>query len=208
MWNRSTALRGKLNPRLVLAVVVLLAFASSCGSEPRAVLQSSSDETIVAKVGDREFTLDQVDERAVRTSMKAYQDLYNVRQAALEELIAETLLEWEAESRGVSVDDLVAVEITAKLAPVTEADIESFYNTNRNRLRGQTLEQMGGQIRKFLQTQNESTVRETFLDELKKDAGVTVALDPPRVRMQVADADRVKGPAEAKVTIVEYSDFQ
>ena len=172
------------------------------------MLQSSSDETIVAKVGDREFTLDQVDERAVRTSMKAYQDLYNVRQAALEELIAETLLEREAESRGVSVDDLVAVEITAKLAPVTEADIESFYNMSRNRLRGQTLEQMGGQIRKFLQTQNESTVRETFLDELKKDAGVTVALDPPRVRMQVADADRVKGPAEAKVTIVEYSDFQ
>ena len=197
-----------VNPSSVLAAAALLAFASSCGSEPRAALQSSSDETVVAKVGDREFTLDQVDQRALRTSMKTYQDLYNVRKAALEELIADALLEREAERREVSVDDLVAGEIAAKLPPVTEADVESFYNANGDRLRGQTLEQMDGQIRKFLQAQNESKVRESFLDELKKDVGVTVALDPPRVRLQIADADRVKGPAEAKVTIVEYSDFQ
>ena len=198
----------KLNASLVLAVAVLLVFASSCGSEPRAARQSSSDETIVAKVADQEFTLDQVDERAVRTSMKTYQDLYSVRQGALGELIADALLESEAESREVSVDDLVETEIKSKLVPLTEVDVESFYNANRGRMRGQSLEQMDGQIRKFLQAENESAARESFLDELKEEAGVTMLLDPPRVRLQIADSDRVKGPTEAKVTIIEYSDFQ
>ena len=201
-------MHGKLNASLVLAVAALLVFASSCGSEPRAASQSSSDETIVAKVGDKEFTLDQVDERAVRTSMKTYQDLYNVRQGVLGELIADALLESEAESRGVSVEDLVETEVTSKLVPVTEADVESFYNANRGRMRGQSHEQMDGQIRQFLQARNESAARESFVDELKEDADVTVLLDPPRVRLQIADSDRVKGSAEAKVTIVEYSDFQ
>ena len=208
MSNRRRTLHPKLNASLVLAVVVLLVFASSCGSEPRFASQSDSDDTIVAKVGDQEFTLEQVDERAVRTSMKTYQDLYSVRQNILGELIADALLENEAENRGVSVDELVETEIRSKLVPVTEAHVESFYNANRGRMRGQSLEQMDGQIRKFIQAGNESAARESFVDDLKEDAGVTVFLDPPRVRLQIADSDRVKGPAEAEVTIVEYSDFQ
>ena len=144
----------------------------------------------------------------MRTSMKTYQDLYNVRRDALEALIAEALLQQEAENRGVSVDDLVSAEIEAKLEPVTDAEVETFYNTNRARLRGQTLEQIGGQIREFLEAQNEAAVREGYIDQLKSSAGVAIALEPPRVPLQVADAERVKGPADAKVTIIEYSDFQ
>lgn len=172
------------------------------------MIQASPDETVVAKVGDREFTLDEVDARAVRTSMKTYQELYNVRRDALEDLIADALLEQEADSRGITVEELVSAEIEAKLEPVSDDEVETFYNANRSRLRGQNLEQIGGQIREFLEAQNEAAVREDFIDELKSAAGVAIALEPPRVPLQVAEAERVKGPDDAKVTIIEYSDFQ
>jgi hypothetical protein len=35
-----------------------------------------------------------------------------------------------------------------------------------------------------------------------------VSLDPPRVPIQVARGERLKGDFDAKITIVEYSDFQ
>jgi hypothetical protein len=206
MSNRSRTLQS--HSSLILAVGSLLAFASACGSAPRSTIQASSDDTVVAKVGDREFTLDEVDERAVRTNMKTYQDLYNVRRDALEALIADALLQREADSRGVSVEELEAQEIEAKVEPVTETDVQNFYNVNRARLRGQTLEQIGGQIREFLEAQNEAAVRQSYIDELKREAGVAVALEPPRVPIRVAEAERSRGPANAKVTIVEYSDFQ
>jgi protein-disulfide isomerase len=43
--------------------------------------------------------------------------------------------------------------------------------------------------------------------ELRKQASVEILLEPPRLDVEVGDAPR-KGPANAPVTIVEFSDFQ
>jgi hypothetical protein len=50
--------------------------------------------------------------------------------------------------------------------------------------------------------------RQTYLTSLREKAEVAITLDPPRVPITVAEGERVKGSAEAPVTIVEYSDFQ
>ena len=136
------------------------------------------------------------------------QELYNARREVLGELVAEALLNAEADSRGISQDELVQQEITEKVEPVTDADIETFYAQNQNRLGGQTLEQIGPQIRQFMVARNEQVARQAFIDELKAEAGVVIALEPPRVPIMVAVGERVKGPEDADVTIVEYSDFQ
>jgi hypothetical protein len=155
-----------------------------------------------------EITIEQVDEKALQTNMSAYQELYNARKQALEELVAEALLAQEARSRELTREELVAREIESKISEVTDEEVEEFFDQNRSRLGQQTLEQIGGQIREYLQGRNETTARHAYLTELRAKANVSVSLDPPRVPIQVARGERLKGDFDAKITIVEYSDFQ
>jgi hypothetical protein len=164
---------------------------------------------VIARVGEREITLADVDERAIKSNMSVFQQLYDLRREAVEQIVAEILLEQEAAKRGITREELEAQEIAAKIPAVTEKDIRDFYDQNRSRIPpDQTFEQLSGQIREYLSARNAQGARESFLSTLRAGAKVDVSLDPPRVPIRVADGERVKGPATAPVTIVEYSDFQ
>ena len=187
---------------------LLLAAARGGAASQASLRQVQSESGVVARIGEREITLAQVDERARRSNMSAYQAFYDARRSAIEEMIDEALLEQEARSRGVTTDELVSQEIESKIAEVTEEDVQAFYVQNQARLHGQTLEQIGGQIREFLVAQNEASARESYLADLRARTAVAVSLEPPRVPLEVERGERIKGPWDAPVTIVEYSDFQ
>lgn len=195
----------------VLGTAGALLLTLSCQRAPASQASTTgtrSDSSVAARVGDMEITIEQVDEKALQTNMSAYQELYNARKQALEELVAEALLAQEARSRELTREELVAREIESKISEVTDEEVEEFFDQNRSRLGQQTLEQIGGQIREYLQGRNETTARHAYLTELRAKANVSVSLDPPRVPIQVARGERLKGDFDAKITIVEYSDFQ
>jgi len=198
----------------VLSLAGALFLSASCDKAPasqsaRAGSESASDSNVVARVGDRVITLSEVDERALKANMAVFQQLYDARRQAVEELLAEALLEQEAGRLGITRDELETQEIRSKIPEVTAKDVEDFFNQNRGRIPpGQTLEQLSGQIQQYLAARNEVTARESYLSGLREKAEVDVSLDPPRVPITVAEGERVKGPEGAPVTIVEYSDFQ
>ena len=189
------------------ALLASLLWGLACADVP-AAKKNEGGPAVAATVGDQSITVEQVDAKALTSNIKAYQDLYDARKAALDELIADALLERAASSRGISKDDLVAQEITQKFRPVTDADVQTFYSQNQGRMGGRPLDQVTGQVRQFLTQQNETQVRQAFLNQLKQKAAVRITLDPPRTPVVIAPNDPYAGPAVAKVTIVEYSDFQ
>ena len=198
---------------VVLAGALLLSVA--CGTASQSQTHSEvgeasggSVESVVARIGDREITMSELDQKVLATNVKIFQDLYDARRAALGEFVADALLAREAEKRSITVDELVEQEITSDVTPVTDEDIEAFYEQNSVRLRGQTLEQVGPQIREFMESRNEGIVRQSYIDGLRDEASVHVALSPPRVPITIASNERIRGSADAEVTIVEYSDFQ
>jgi hypothetical protein len=195
---------------LAAALVLTVSCDEAPGSrEARASSGAANDPSVVARVGDREITLGEVDQRALRSNMMVFQQLYDARKQAIEELLAEALLEQEAQRLGVSREELETREIRSKIAEVTPKDIEDFFNQNRSRIPpDQTLDQLSGQIRDFLAARNEATARQGYLTGLREKAVVDVSLDPPRVPITVAQGEPVKGGEDASVTIVEYSDFQ
>jgi len=198
----------------VLSLAGALILSVSCDKAPasqaaQARSESASDPNVVARVGDREITLVEVDERALKANMAVFQQLYDARRQAVEELLAEALLEQEAGRLGISREELETQEIRSKIPEVTAKEVEDFFNQNRGRIPpGQTLEQLSGQIREYLTARNQVTARESYLSGLREKAEVDVSLEPPRVSIAVADGERVKGSEGAPVTIVEYSDFQ
>ena len=205
----------ELNFRRHGAIVALglLLLAVACGTasqsrQAQAEGNPPSDETVVATIGESTITLGDVDQKLFETNMKLFQELYNARREVLGGLVAELLLSEEAAARGITQDELVAQEITAQVPPVAEADVQAFYEQNRARLGGQTLEQMSGQIREFMVTRNEHAARQAFIEGLRAGANVAIALEAPRVPIVVVSNERIRGPEDAEITIVEYSDFQ
>jgi hypothetical protein len=167
-----------------------------------------SDANVVAKIGDNEVTMAELDARAKRSNTKVNQDQFDARNQALNEMIAENLLRAEAATRGITPDELVTQEIIQKMATATDAEIETFFKTNSGRMGGRTLDEMKGQISNFLQSENRRKARVAYIGGLRAKNKVSVFLDPPRATVQIASTDPKQGPDGAVVKIIEFSDFQ
>lgn len=131
---------------------------------------------------------------------------YQLLQRKLDELIATRLMRLEATKRGISPQQLEQDEIVAKTAPISADQVNTFYEANKQRIR-QPLEQIKPRIEDYLQRQEQQKRRQTFLKTLRQQYAVKIALQAPTVDVK-ADDDPFIGPANAPVTIIEFSDFQ
>jgi len=191
----------------------VVALVTACS--PTAAQQSKrlAPSDVVATVGSTAITLAEVDDKALQQpvtsfgSVKLAVALYQARRAALDELVAGKLIDEAAKAQSVDRASLVEKEITAKIVPVTEDDIGFWYQTNQARVQGASLDQARQPIRQFLTQQRMQEVRERYLTTLKGRTTVRVMLDPPR-QIVATEGRPAKGPANAPIEIVEFSDFQ
>ena len=51
-------------------------------------------------------------------------------------------------------------------------------------------------------------VRARYVDSLKAKTAVAIMLDPPRQKVQMVASSPSRGPANAPVEVVDFSDFQ
>ena len=162
----------------------------------------------VATVGGTPITRADLDALVAPQIAKLDEQAHQIRRAQLDELIAQKLIEAEAKARNVSPDALEKAEVFDKAAAVTQADIDAFVAANRARLPGDPAALMP-QIRQYLTEQRQGARREAFLVELRGKTKVEVLLKPPTVFRAAIDLDGApsRGTADAKVTVVEFSDF-
>jgi protein-disulfide isomerase len=162
----------------------------------------------VAVVAGKPITLAELDAAALGSNIKLAQDVYEARAKALEQLILERALGPKAAEAKQTVDEYLAARTTDATTPVTDAEVEAFYNSNKTRMPGKTLEQMSAQIRAYLVGMQKIAARDELVERAKKEAGVKIYLEAPRAELAVSADSPAKGPADAKVTVVEFSDFQ
>ena len=127
-------------------------------------------------------------------------------EAVMKQLVRDRLIEDQASQRGITADQLVE-EVLADKGQVTDEEISFFYQQNRAQLGGRPLEQVYPQIRTHLEDQQRQSIVEEFAQRLAAERDVTYVLGPFRVDLEIAGAP-VKGPEDAAVTLVEFSDFE
>lgn len=168
----------------------------------------NGDKGVAAIVNGKTISMADVDAKAMGDNMKLAQQIYDARKSALDDLIIEQLLAPEAAKEGKTVKALMAEKLAALETPVTDQDVQNFFDKNKGRMRGRTFDQVKGQIKSYLQRQRGPEAHNKLLAEVKKGATIKIVLDTPRATLTVAANEPARGPASAKVTIVEYSDFQ
>lgn len=191
---------------------------AACAGDPSASTQlpapPSNPDEVVAEVGGRKVTLKELDAKweqfDAAERARVTQLLYQNRRNMLEQLVGDILIENAAKSANQSVEQYLAADAAKRLKPVTDAEIAAFYEQNKDRAGGRSLDDLRGQIKDFLEAQRKLQVRAQLVEELKSanNANVKVMLDPPRYNVAVLDHDPVRGAATAPVTLVEFSDYQ
>jgi hypothetical protein len=180
-------------------------------SAPQAPTQTQ--ESVVAEVAGRKVTMKELDDRWQSADpaerARVTQAIYQNRRNVLDQMIGDMLIEEAAKAAGMDAAEYTKQELAKRLQPVTDADVQQFFEANKDRTQGRTLEQLQGPMREFLTNQRHQQARAQLVEDLKKKSkGVRVLLDPPRQTITVAADDPYVGPATAAVTIVEYSDYQ
>jgi protein-disulfide isomerase len=167
----------------------------------------AGDDISMAELeSESEDALKQVELAMLQCERQAKQGRFDALNAQLQNLVRERLLAAEAEEAGQSVDDYRAAELESRIAEVTDADVEAFFNENKARIGNRTLEQISGQIRQYLENQRRAEAENAFYGELESKYDVAYLLEPPRAEVEAVGP--AKGPENAPVTIVEFSDFE
>ncbi|HTN51376.1 MAG TPA: thioredoxin domain-containing protein [Anaeromyxobacter sp.] len=200
---------------LVLGALALLAAAcQSPRSAQPASQQKEGASTPVAKIGSQTITAGELDEQ-VKGDLKQLQQQfdeqqYQLRRQGLEGMIRRKVFEAKAKQAGVTPEELINKEVVEKIPEPSDDEIRALYE--RAKAGGQQLpplDQVKGDIAKFIKNQKAQGELLAYYDQLKKDQGVEVLLPvymPPKVAVEATGPS--KGPETAPVTIVEFSDYQ
>ena len=192
-----------------LAIVALLAFQ-------RDVRSQVDPSTQVARIGDIVVTFEDVEDAFSRndgdTRIRMLQQLYDARRRTLDLVIGEHLIEREAEARGMSRDELLSAELPSRTLPITDEEVQYVYDQNRDFLSDQTLEEARAQVVGAIEQQRPAQALREYVSGLRlaaDDIVLTVdTLGPPRQQVEVLPEDPSRGPSDAPVVVVEFSDFQ
>ncbi len=191
------------------------AVASSAGAQAPgspALLPAPGDAA--ARVGDRTFTLADVDREWQRTDSVGYlaasRQLFDARRRIVNDLVHAELLAREAASRQLTVDALLAEELPTRTVPLPDTAVTSLYQSLGDRARGASIEQLRPALREWLARKVEPDLAKmSYLEELTKvSTRADILLDAPTVTVEHPADDPAIGPATAPVEVVMFGDFQ
>jgi protein-disulfide isomerase len=184
-------------------VLVLAAAALAVGL---AVAADPASE-VVAKVGDKTITRAQLTQEAASALAKVRQQEYDILSQYLDQMVDDLLLEDLAKKEGKTVDQVIDERVEKKVTMPTDEQVQKFYNENPRLVQGQPLDQVKPRIIQQLQQQEKQKLYVDLVDSLTKQTPVVTMLDPPRAVVPMDD-DPMRGPKDAPVQIVMFSDYE
>lgn len=193
-----------------LAVIVILVAwiaseTASAQNEPAAeTLESGA--TVLARIGDVEILQSDVEASLSKELQDLERQRHELIEQGLDAAINDALVEIAAKGREMSTDEFLQAEVDAKVAAITDADVDGFYEARKGQI-NQPKEAVVGQIRQYLEQTRKQEAFGSLVASLRAEHKPEVFIDPIRIEVAVAEAP-AKGPESAPVTIVEFSDFQ
>ena len=168
---------------------------------------ASGPQSVVAEVDGQPITAQELDQHAAGELQKIRDQEYEARKNALDDLVGQRLMKKEAAQRGLSEQDLLRVEVAEKVSPPSAAEIQEIYDANRDRVGGRSRAEVEPQIISSVVQQRTAERAQAFAQALRNQAKVRIVLSQPRTEVTIPAGTAVLGPADAKVTIVEFSDY-
>lgn len=174
-YQRQAELARKLSEQLRAAAQVKVL------AKPTAPPATDADRArVLATVNDKQITMGDIEAKLRPLIAKVQQQVYTLRKQDLELKINDTLLSQEAQKKGVTTRALLDSEVTAKVARVTDAEAQAFYDQNKDRISGE-FAQVKPQVVQYVQERKERDATIAFAEQLRKAATLQINLNAPEV---------------------------
>lgn len=168
-----------------------------------------SPDAVVATIGGEPLKAATLIERLKPIIYNMRLETYEVAKKQTDQLINDMLLLEEARTRQVGPEQIIRAEISDKVKPPTEQEVEKFYADNKARISGD-LNSVRNQVASYLQEQSRQQLERDLSARLQKNANIRWLISEPEPPVQniSVDDDPSRGEVSAPVTIVEFTDFQ
>lgn len=185
--------------------LVLLTCAISClTATGQCQTPSTTARQVVAVIAGRTVYEDELAPLMEDQLQQLRNQEYELKSRALEKLIDQKVLEAIAGRNGVTPDQLIEKEVSLRVPDPTDNEIQAYYLGQRER---RPIEEVKPQLREALKKARVEEAKKVYIEQLRRESEVAVLLTPPKVEVGY-DPTRVRGNADALVTIVEFSDFE
>jgi protein-disulfide isomerase len=191
----------------LLAVVSAGCRPSGGTASPGSSGAAAGPRAVVAEVDGVPITAEELDRHAAGELQRLRDQEYEIRKTALDDLVIKRLIQKQAAERGVTEQELMRLEVQEKVAPPVASEIQQVYDANRDRVGGRSRAEVEPQIVSSLVQQRTAERSRAFAQALRDQAKVRIALEQPRTEVKIPAGTAVLGPADAPVTIIEYSDY-
>lgn len=196
----------------VMFAFIGLAFLSACSkdadSKANFIFKPAPKEGVVAKIGDVEVTEEEMLKSIEGQVYDAEVKLHELKMGRIRALVLKTLMDADPKKKGLSNDEFLEKYI-ASTVKVTDKDINAFIE-ERKIPKENINDQIKEKVRQFLEVEKKKEAIENWIGQKTKKNPIEVYIQEPKRPVYEVELGNAPftGGADAKVTIVEFSDFQ
>lgn len=203
-------LMGRLSPLFAVVAVTVLVIACNkdAQSKPNFIFKAAPSKEVVASMGGQQILEKDLVKGIESDLYEAELKVYEIKYAKLQAMLLEKFMNNDPDKKGLSNDEFLDKHI-AKSVKVTDAQVEAFIK-ERQIPKEQINPEIKARIVEYLSVEGKKVAVDNWIAEKTKKTPVEIYIQKPMLptfEVNVGDAP-FKGSSDAKVTIVEFSDFQ
>lgn len=199
--NRAIALTS-----FTVALTVLFACTNKVNSSPSFIFKPAPSKEAIAKVNGKVLTVGEVLKGTENEIYEAQKKVFDIKMNKLKSYLLQSYIDSHPGKKGLTNDQFLE-KFIAKDVKITDAEIQKFA---KERNIPQLNDELKKRIERFLSETKKREAIESWLNSQMAKSPVEVYLEKPQrpvYNVKVGDAP-FAGGSDAKVTIVEFSDFQ
>ncbi len=180
--------------------------AGNAGQAPSEVDESSLGD-VVATYSLGEIREGEMERAGGVRLYQVRQQEYELEERAIRQLVSERLLRAAALREGKTRDQLYAERVENLVKEPPSGEVDAVMKTYRSQLPEDDAEARALVVQ-ALKDRQRKRLEQALQKQLLASADLKIMLEPPRAPITIDPSDPVRGPADAPITIVEFSDFQ
>ena len=193
--------------RILSMVCVCLLAAVTAPAGQTVAKQAKTASQPVAVFAGGSISQQELDQAAGISLERLRTQMYELKVRTLKRMLFERLLQEEAKHEGKTTAQLLKENVEDKVKAPDPKRVDELLKRYQRQL-GKDKKKARAKVVTALKRQEEAQLRTAYQEELFAKHGVHILLTPPRIRIPITPEDPVRGPKNAPVTIVEFSDFQ
>ncbi len=193
---------------LLIAVLGLLTACSDSMSKPTYNFKQAVKPGVAVEANGIVITNEEINKGIENDLYEAETKVFEIKFNRMKELLLEKMMDKDPKKKGLSNDEYLDKYIASSVK-VTEAEINKFIKERK--IPAQHInDQIKERIEGFLAIEKKKEAVDNWLSKQTKNEGISVYLEKPRRPIFNVNAGNAPfvGGKDAKVTIVEFSDFQ